>query len=133
MESFFIKRYSANNKTKGYNLTNGGDGIFGYKLTEEQKKRLSESRKGELHPNFGKKLSLETRQKMSEIRKGHRPYNNKVIVQLSLSGEYINTFESALKAADSLGKYNSRSNITKACKNGSTALGFKWKYLIDYQ
>lgn len=56
------------------NLTDGGDGIAGYKhhpdtiakmrhdWTDEQKKKISESLKGEKHPFFGKKCSEKRRQ-----------------------------------------------------------------------
>ena len=50
----------------GFNLTNltiGGDGVTGYKWTEEQCKKLSEARSG-------KKASEETRRKISEATSG---------------------------------------------------------------
>lgn len=50
---------------KGYNLTKGGEGQLGRKLTEEQKEHLSQINKGALNPNYGLKRSLETRKKMS--------------------------------------------------------------------
>jgi group I intron endonuclease len=77
------------NQTKvphGYNLTDGGDGVFGYKFTEEAKKRngdakrgtkaseqtkkkMQESHLGEKNPFYGKKHTPETLKKMSEILK----------------------------------------------------------------
>ena len=41
----------------GYNLTDGGDGVFGFKQSEEQKKRNGELKRGTKH-------SDETKQKM---------------------------------------------------------------------
>lgn len=57
----------------GFNLTNltiGGDGVSGYKWTEEQRKNYSEANSGELSHMWGKKASEETKRKMSEARKG---------------------------------------------------------------
>ena len=127
-ESYYISYYNSNNKKFGYNLTSGGDGVAGYVYTEQARRNLSLSKMGENNPNWGKSASVETRKKMSEVRKGHRPYNNKIILQYDLQGNFIKEWESALKAAESFGKYNQRSNITKACKENRIALGYRWKY-----
>lgn len=50
----------------GYNRTEGGEGQSGNKLTEEQKRHLSEMNKGPRNPNYGLKRSEETRQRMSK-------------------------------------------------------------------
>lgn len=47
----------------GYNLTKGGEGRYGYKLSEEEKRHLSEIHKGRIY-------SPETIQRMSEAKKG---------------------------------------------------------------
>ena len=41
-------------------------------MSEEQKRRLSESMKGEKNPNYGKHRSDETRSKISESMKGQK-------------------------------------------------------------
>lgn len=90
LEIFFINKL--NSKTPyGYNLTNGGDGTFGYKWSEELRKsiagkrnhfygkihsektkeQMSISQRGEKNHNYGKTPSEETRRKMSENH-----YNN---------------------------------------------------------
>lgn len=51
------------------NMTDGGDGSLGVKLSEEAKKKLSERWSGENHPNWGKRLSKETCMKKSESMK----------------------------------------------------------------
>lgn len=74
---------------KMLNLTNGGEGTFGYKMTEDQVKRLSEAAKQRLklnpqyhseetkrkisQSNMGKKMSEESKIKLSIARKGIRP------------------------------------------------------------
>lgn len=83
-ERYYIKKYNAKS-SKGYNLTNGGDGKVGCFITEETKKKLSESHKGKKFPNrkpmseeqkckiskarIGKKHSEETKRKISESMK----------------------------------------------------------------
>ena len=57
------------------NLTNGGEGSSGRKVSEETIKKLSEANKGGKNPNYGKKLkprSQETLKKMSEAHKGKK-------------------------------------------------------------
>ena len=52
---------------------------LGKHLSEETRKKLRESKKGENHPMFGKHLSEETRTKLSEAIKCKHWYNNGVI------------------------------------------------------
>lgn len=71
----------------GYNLTLGGDGVFGYKkspeqiekirqvhlgrkASEETKKKMVESRLGENNHFFGRRHSEETKKRISESKKG---------------------------------------------------------------
>jgi hypothetical protein len=68
VEKFLIAHYG---KTQLCNRTDGGEGFFGGKHTEEAKKKISEQKKGS-------KPSAETRLKMSLASKGHnrRPVNS---------------------------------------------------------
>jgi len=70
-EKEFIKLYGRRDLGKGtlVNLTDGGDGSLGIKITEETKKKLSALWSGENHPNYGRKLSEETCRKKSESMK----------------------------------------------------------------
>ena len=64
----------------GYNLTKGGDGAKGYKISEEQRKKLSEAHMGYKMPesqkkaisaaNKGKIRSLESIEKIRKAQKG---------------------------------------------------------------
>lgn len=56
----------------GYNMTAGGEGQFERRLTDEQRKHLSEINKGALNANFGKHKSVETKRKMSESAKARQ-------------------------------------------------------------
>lgn len=75
LEIFYIKKY--NTKAPfGYNLTDGGDGIFGWQPSDEYRKECSERAK-ELHKNkkvgmYGKKHNDETKRKISEASKGNK-------------------------------------------------------------
>jgi group I intron endonuclease len=72
MEKFLISIYKKE-KCGCYNMTDGGDGATGYKHTEENKKKISESNKGRINPYKGRKrkpLSDETKKKLSEAHKG---------------------------------------------------------------
>ena len=71
LEIAYIKQY----KTVapfGYNLTHGGDGTLGYRYSAEQRRKLSETRKGEKNGFFGKKHSAETLLEIGEASKGRK-------------------------------------------------------------
>jgi hypothetical protein len=92
-EKEFIELYGRKDLGKGSltNLTDGGEGFTGYKFTEADRKKMSESRKGkygrkgEKHPMYGRKgvlhpcygiiVSDETRRKLSESNKGEKHPN----------------------------------------------------------
>jgi group I intron endonuclease len=48
-ESYWIKFYNSNNKKFGMNLTTGGEGISGYKFSDESKKKMRDKRLGFKH------------------------------------------------------------------------------------
>jgi group I intron endonuclease len=62
-EKYWIKQYNSTDKNIGYNLTEGGDGTFGRKHSEETKEKIRQKA-------LGRKASEETKRKMSESRKG---------------------------------------------------------------
>jgi group I intron endonuclease len=73
LEQYYIKEYNTK-VPNGYNLTDGGDGIFGWEVTEEYRQECSERVK-QLHKEkkvgmYGKKHSDDTKRKMSEASKG---------------------------------------------------------------
>jgi group I intron endonuclease len=74
-----IKEHKTFVEFGGYNLTKGGDGRFGYKLSEESKKKISLG-------NIGKIMSEEAKQKMSEAKagkyiRGNHPKAVKLLVE----------------------------------------------------
>lgn len=67
----------------------------------------------------------------SKINSEKKPHERK-IVQLSLEGEYIQTFESIKKAAQSIN--GNSDSICGACKGrNKTSFGFKWMYYEDWE
>jgi len=70
LEIEMIKKYDTFNN--GYNLTLGGEGASGYKLTEEVKDKISKTLSGKNHPWYGKHHSEETKIKISKANKGRK-------------------------------------------------------------
>ena len=92
-EKYWIEFYDCK-APKGYNLTDGGDGILncsqstraklskagkgrpsplkGRTLSKETRDKLSASKSGKNNPNYGKPLSKETRNKLSEAHMGEK-------------------------------------------------------------
>lgn len=62
-EKYWIKQYNSTDRNIGYNLTEGGDGTFGRKHSEETKEKIRQKA-------LGRKASEETKRKMSESKKG---------------------------------------------------------------
>lgn len=75
LEQYYIKQYDTK-VPNGYNLTDGGDGIFGWEASEEYRQECSERVK-QLHKEkkigmYGKNHSEETKKKMSVSAKGNK-------------------------------------------------------------
>lgn len=66
-EMYWISELSATNPLIGYNITNGGEGANGYKITQEDKIKMSKAHKGN-------KLTQDHRNKISESLKGEKSY-----------------------------------------------------------
>lgn len=77
LEKKYIAFYGRRDKNEGclVNLTDGGDGVVGLIFSEESRKKLSGTLKGNQHCK-GRLVSEETRKKLSEANKG-RPSHNK--------------------------------------------------------
>jgi group I intron endonuclease len=124
------------------NLTNGGDGIsgliktethrknlsissFGKKMSDEAKRKVSESLRGKPGRNTGNKHTQETKNKISTTKKGTISWNATPIFQLDLDGNFIKEWRSATNAAQEL-----RLNQGNICEvlNGrrKSCGGFRW-------
>jgi group I intron endonuclease len=161
MEILLIALYKTNcrrydNPEYGYNMTDGGDGMFGAKHTEETKQKLSQMAKErfsnpENHPMYGKSWSEEARQRLSEAHKGKQAGENspcygkhhsqetidkikvahadisKVVVQLTKSDEVVNTFSSIHEASRQTGI--NRQGIS-FCVRGLYQTAGKYKWML---
>lgn len=96
--------------------------IYGKKLSEETKRKMSESHKD-------KKFSEEHKRKLSDANKGK--HGSIKIVQLSLDNELIKIWSSSHEA-EKEGKFH-KGNINNCCKGRQkTYKGYKWMYYEDY-
>lgn len=83
-EIYWIKQLNSK-APNGYNLTNGGDGCFGYKHTKETRQKLHNIGLGKQSSNKGKHHSLESKMKMSVSHIGKKQsveHKNKISIAL---------------------------------------------------
>lgn len=160
IEKQLIKKYNLTNPNYGYNKTTGGEGTPGFTLSEDQKDALSKRVKalhntgwcpmrGRHNPHFRDENGNVDKSKTKPIR-DYAIKNNYVsrlsrhveeckrpVNQYDLSGDFIASFESITKAAESVGA--NKTNIQQVCSrkktnNGSThktCKGFQWRYADD--
>ena len=148
MEIDLIVKYRSNNRSYGYNITIGGDGVHGYKHSDERKAKIrNKFEKGHLPWNTGKQWSDEAKRKMSESHKGkpspmkgkrlseeRRKFNSLIrkipVSQFDKSGNLIKHWDSGKDAAVELSI--SHGNINECCRgNRKTAGGYVWRYRKD--
>lgn len=117
----YIKRLHLKDKRFGYNLTDGGEGTSGYVYTEEQRKNVSERRKGI-------KFSLSHLEHMRESAKhgGDSPKSIPVDM-LDINGNVIKRFGALSEAAKYSGA--NKSNIARCCRGKiKSSKGYIWRY-----
>ena len=134
-EIFFIKFFNTRDRKFGYNLTDGGEGMRGYKHTEETKLYISKIQ-------TGKKRSAESLEKLSNSMKGRIPKNidillnynkniSKSILCFDKNGELIEEYKSIQECGRILNI--PATNIVK-CLNGifKTCNNFVFIYKDNY-
>jgi len=70
LERFWIEDYKSNDREFGYNLTAGGEGSAGRKLSERHKAKIRSANLGNKH-NLGRKLSEAHKAKISATNLGY--------------------------------------------------------------
>lgn len=115
LEELYIEHYNTL-FPNGYNLTKGGDGVSGYKFSEDSKQKMSNSHKGVNPWNKGIKMPYYVIEKLS-IQ----------INQYDDNGDLIKTYPSTQEAARQLN--GNPSAICQALKGiCQKAYGFRFRY-----
>lgn len=115
-------------------------------VSEDTKKKISESLKGSKNGNYGKLMTLEQKKKISESLKknGNKVYNylslvnlqkgreavRRKVTQYTLDGQYIAEYNSTEEASRKTGISGSViRNVCNPKKINKSAGGFIWKYI----
>lgn len=135
-EKRLIALFNTNNQKYGYNCTFGGEGACGYTYTEEQRKRRSESLRGEKNPMYGRKFTQEERAlrgeksksawaknperhtKHSQCVSGRNNGNAKLIDVYKADGSFVCTVGCKAEAAELAGvsKATVKGSINRRCR-----------------
>lgn len=149
-EQELIKQYGRKDLNNGVlcNMTDGGDGIWNCKKSDETKEKIGLSKRGVNNPQYGKKQSPETilkrsisstglkrcddtkrKQSVSSIKSGQAKQTNLYVYE---TGELIGTFHSISEACRHIG-LSPLTNSSKACMvaNGKRKQmkGYIFKYI----
>lgn len=124
----FYNSYVNADNSNGYNSTFGGDGINGYKISEETRKKFSdlgkvriftdETRQKMSSSRKGKKHSEDTKQKMSEWQKGENCPSAKLTEDEVLQIKEL--IKNKMSITDIAKKFNVSRGAIKGIKTGST-------------
>lgn len=129
LEIYCIDYYDTYNN--GYNLTVGGGGCAGYKLTKKIKQKISKANKGCVPWNKNISHTKETRQKISKARKGKHAgknhYNAKSIILVHPDGGE-ERFDCIRDVSKKYGLYHGHLTLVAQGKR-SHHKGYKCKYV----
>lgn len=150
-EQYYIKELNTK-VPSGYNLTDGGGGMSGFKHreevkikisntlkgeknhfyqkhhTDETKQKISEANSGTKNGMYGKHLSEESKRKLSNAMKGRHilhPKSRKKVYQYTLDGKLVKVWDSLKECCQTL---NIHSTGISQCFGGTlkTYKGYKW-------
>ncbi len=153
-EQYYIKELNTK-YPNGYNLTDGGGGMSGFKHSEEHNKKMSKVLKGrhlseKTEYKKGYIMSQEIKNKISESKKGQEPWNkgtkgimkawnkgvpmseeqkvkiSKKVYQYTLDGKLVKVWDSTCEC----GRNGFSQGHIGACCRGErkTHKGYKWSY-----
>lgn len=110
-ETYWINKFQATDKTKGYNISAMSNGSVSFNLTEMQRQKISTARKGrtmsEEHrerirqANLGKKMSEEDKQKRRDWYKNVGGFTYEQREKMSIAASYKRSDETKSKMASS--------------------------------
>jgi hypothetical protein len=106
------------------NATGVNNNMYGLSLKERPSHKAKINGN---HWNLGRKANDETLKKMSINNTRENNPNAKTVVKMSVNGEEIDTYLTTVEAAEK-NNIKHKSGISRACKQGTTAGGFKWKF-----
>lgn len=127
LEKYLISYYNTTDPRYGYNITSGGEGVSGFKHSEESKKKMSVSHSG-LEPwNKGLKTPEDVKKKLSKAKMGkHNTALQVAVVAVDSNGNEL-VFASVTDASKEL--HIIHQNISKCLKGTrKTAGGYSWRY-----
>jgi hypothetical protein len=129
-EKLLIQMLNTTDENSGYNLTNGGDGMTGFRHSPETKEKMRQNNLGANNNNYGKHLDEDQKRKISESNSGVKNYNAHAVFQYDLQGNFIQKWDYIRQAAKALNI--SASNISGCCSHQQRmAGGFIWMYADD--
>ena len=117
LEQCYIALYDTTDKNKGYNITDGGEGVRGYKHTEEWKQKMSKARSGANNPWYGKHLSKEHREKISmnhaDMSGKNNPFYNRTHTEETRQKMRDNHYDNSGKNNHMYGKHHTKESKQK--------------------
>lgn len=117
LEIELIEQYKANDPAYGYNLQAGGlNGLH----SEETKTKMRINQLGSNNSFYGHKHSEETKKKISESEKGEKHPRAKRVKCLETQQEFVTLTEAALWCANDS---NFRGKISEACRGKRQSAG----------
>lgn len=155
-EKEFIKLYGRKDKKQGplANLTDGGEGMLGFIVSEKTKNKLSADRKG-ICPRpagwkmpqsgiekmrisnkghkrcVGRILSQETKDKIRKALIGQPPTTGRAIIKYDMTGNFVSEYKSANEVERKMNM--TASNITAACRKRMRGKYLYNKYIWRYK
>lgn len=137
IEVLLIALLNTQNPNYGYNVSFGGDGVtLGLQMSDETKKKISESLKGRKAWNKGIKMPPRktgvdnTHDRKATVKKRKNSPRAKKIIQYDLDGNFIRTWDSITEASVATNIHHSC--IVDCCKGKQkTSGGFIWSYFIE--
>jgi len=121
IERYLISFWRENSKMKLCNMTDGGEGVLGLKVSEERKLLYKEMFKGENNPFYGKKHSCEVRKKMSENNNPRKFITEEHKIKISKSNKGLKRSEETKKKLSDIKKgrpaHNKGKKLSEETKN----------------